>query len=271
MKLFVDHFDPKIFETKLKHLAHLDFSLFIETAPKSQEDISPINIISFQEPNEYFGLHDWVIQNKELFQIILTWDDKVLRNCKGQSIFQPFGHTWFKPEQYEKIHIKEFKVAHLCGKLLKSYGHQMRHEILARTSEFEVPINFYDTIGDRNNLEDARLGKETVFGNAQYGVCIENFSHRGYFTEKILDCFLMKTIPIYWGCSNIREFFNPAGIIPFQNIDDLINISNGLTLDHYEFYKEAVEDNYQRALKYIDYEQNVVDTITTIFKKNNLI
>lgn len=273
MKLFVDHLDPKVFESKLKHLSHLDFSLFVETPPKSQEDISPINIISMHEPNEYFGLHDWTIANKDLFQVILTWDDKVLHNCQGQSIFQPFGHTWFKPYQYKKEHIKEFKVSHLCGTLLKSYGHQMRHEILARASEFEVPLNFYDKIGDRNDIEDARLGKEQVFGGAQYGIAIENFSHRGYFTEKILDCFLMKTIPIYWGCSNIGDFFNDRGIIQFNNVDDLIHQINNLD-EH--FYNDkvdqlAVEENYQKALQYIDYEQNVVDTITTIFKKNNLI
>jgi hypothetical protein len=45
-----------------------------------------------------------------------------------------------------------------------------------------------------------------------FGVAIENVSHRGWFTEKILDCFLLKTIPIYWGCSNIEDYFNPKGI-----------------------------------------------------------
>ena len=70
MKLKVAHFNEKVFKDKLQHLSHLDFSLFIETLPQSQEELSPINIISFQEPNEYFGLHDWVIQNKDLFNII---------------------------------------------------------------------------------------------------------------------------------------------------------------------------------------------------------
>jgi hypothetical protein len=273
MKLFINHFDPKTFEAKLLHLSHLDFSLFVETGPKSQEDISPINIITMHEPNEYFGLHDWVIANKEIFQCIMTWDDKVLRNCQGNSIFLPFGHTWFKPEQYEISHKKDFKIAHLCGKLLKSYGHQMRHEILARAPEFDVPTYFHDVIGDRNNLEDARLGKEQVFGNAQYGIAIENFSHRGYFTEKILDCFLMKTVPIYWGCSNIGDYFNTNGIIQFENVDDLIHQVNLLDDVYFDSpsLQLAIEENYQKALKYIDYEQNIVDTITTIFKKNGLV
>jgi len=146
----------------------------------------------------------------------------------------------------------------------------MRHEILSRQNEFKCPINFYPTIGDRHNLDDARLGKETVFGNSQFGIAIENFSHRGYFSEKILDCFLLRTIPIYWGCSNIYDFFNTNGIVRVNNVDDMIYWSE--TLDgNYELQLEAVEENYQKALQYIDYEQNICNKVEEIFKLNNLI
>jgi hypothetical protein len=270
MKLKVAHFDKRIFESKLQHLSHLDFSLFIETPPQSQDELSSINIISLQEPNEYFGLHDWTIQNKDLFQIILTQSDKVLNNCDN-AIYQPFGHTWLKPEQYNKEHNKKFQLSHLCGKLLKTYGHSLRHETLARQNEFNIPLKFYETYGDRNNIEDARLGKEFIFGDSQFGVVIENTSHRGYFTEKILDCLLLKTIPLYWGCSNIGDYFDIDGIIPFNNVDDLIYISNNLTEEFYESKKEIINKNWKLALEYVHYEQNIVNTITNIFKHNNII
>lgn len=270
MKIKAAHFDKNVFEDKLKHLSHLDFSLFIDTPPQSQDELSPINIISFQEPNEYFGLHDWTIQNKDLFQIILTQSDKVLNNCDN-AVYQPFGHTWLQPNQYEKKHKKEFKIAHLQGKLLKTYGHSLRHEVTARKNEFNIPTKFYETYGDRNNIEDARLGKEFIFGGSQFGVVIENTSHRGYFTEKILDCLLLKTIPLYWGCSNIGDYFDIDGIIPFNNVDDLIYISNNLTEEFYESKKEIINKNWKLALNYVNYEQNIVNTITNIFKHNNII
>ena len=270
MKLKIAHFDEQIFKNKLQHLSHLDFSLFIETAPQSQDELSDINIISFQEPNEYFGLHDWVIQNKDLFNIILTQSDKVLNNCNN-AIYQPFGHTWLKPDQYNKEHEKKFQLSHLCGKLNKTYGHSLRHETLARQNEFSIPLNFYDVYGDRSNIEDARLGKEFIFGDSQFGVVIENTSHRGYFTEKILDCFLLKTIPIYWGCSNIGDYFDIDGIIPFNNVDDLVYMSNNLDEDYYSPRKEIINKNWKLALEYVDYQQNVVNTITNIFKHNKLI
>jgi len=270
MKLFINHFDKKTVESKMPHLKDIDFSLFVDDIPKSQDDLSPINILVLQEPNEYFGLHDWAIQNKDTFAAILTWDDKILNNCEN-AVFLPFGHTWFKPDQYEKEHKKEFKVAHLCGKLLKTYGQSLRHELLARKNEIKIPTKFFDVYGDRHNIESARIGKEEVFGDSMFGVAIENTSHRGYFTEKILDCFLLKIIPTYWGCSNIEDFFNKEGIIKFKNIDDLIYISNQLTEDYYISKKNIIEENYQKALQYVNYEQNIVNKIIEIFKHNNLI
>jgi len=270
MKIKTNFLESKIFEKKLSNLTDIDFSLFVEDIPTSQEELSSINIITLHEPNEYFGKHDWVIQNKHLFNVILTWNDKVLNNCEN-AIFLPFGHTWFKPDQYEKEHKKEFKISHLRGNLLKSYGHQIRWEILDRKDEIKVPTKFFDVYGDRHNIERARIDKEEVFGDAQFGVAIENFSHRGWFSEKILDCFLLKTIPIYWGCSNIGDFFNTDGIIRFGEADEFIYISNQLTDNYYNSKKDAIEENYQRALQYVNYEQNIIDKVTEIFKHNNLM
>ena len=270
MKLFINHLDKNTVESKLHELIHLDFSLFIDDIPKSNNDLSSINILVLQEPNEYFGLHDWAIQNKDLFSFILTWDDKILNTCEN-SIFLPFGHTWFKSDQYQKNHEKTFQVSHLCGKLLKTYGQSIRHEILNRKNEIQISTKFFDVYGDRYNIEDARLGKEFIFSDSMFGVAIENTSHNGYFTEKILDLFLLKTIPIYWGCSNIGKFFNSKGIIKFENADDFIYICNKLTPEYYYEHLDIIEENYNIALQYVNYEQNIVNKITEIFKLNNLI
>lgn len=270
MKLKVKHFDQSVFEEKLSHLSKVDFSLFVDDIPSHYSELSSINILVLQEPNEYFGLHDWAIQNKDNFTLILTWDDKVLNNCDN-AMFLPFGHTWFKKDQYEETKLKQFEIAHLRGNLNKTYGHGLRHELLSRKNEIIVPTKFYDVYGDRHNIEDARKGKEQVFGFSQYGVAIENTQHRGYFTEKILDCFLLKTIPIYWGCSNINEFFDSEGIITFTSVDDLIYKVNQLDENYYESKREAINKNWNTALNFVDYEQNIADTITKVFKLNDLI
>jgi hypothetical protein len=56
-----------------------------------------------------------------------------------------------------------------------------------------------------------------------------------------------------------------------NNIDDLIYKTNQLTKDYYKSKKEIIEKNWFLALKYVNYEQNIVNTITNIFKHNKLI
>ena len=207
MKLKIKHFDSKVFKSKMEHLKNINFTLFVDDIPQSQDDLTDLNVLVLQEPNEYFGLHDWAIKNQNLFSLILTWDDKV----------------------------------------------------------------FHHTYGDRNNIEDARIGKVDVFSPSQYGVAVENTQHRGYFTEKILDLFLLKTIPIYWGCSNIKDFFNPQGIIYITSIDEAIyKLNNILDADYYNKVLPAIEENHKKALQYVDYEQNIVDYITKIFTENGI-
>ena len=122
----------------------------------------------------------------------------------------------------------------------------------------------------RHNLTLCFNILSTVLANSQYGIAIENFSHRGFFTEKILDCFLLKTIPIYWGCSNIGDFFDIDGIITFDNVDDLIYKVNNLDEDFYESKKEIITKNWRLALDYVYYEKNIVDKVKEIFKYNNI-
>lgn len=270
MKIKANHFNVESFESKLTHLDHLDLSIFVDSPPSNQNDLSSINVLVLQEPNEYFGIHDWAIKNQNLFSLILTWDDKVLNNCSN-ALLMPFGHTWFTPDQYYKSHPKHFQVSHLCGKLNKTYGHSLRHELLARQSEIKTPTKFFDVYGERHDIEKARIGKEEVFGDSMFGIAIENTSHRGYFTEKILDCFLLKTIPIYWGCSNIENYFNLKGIIKVNNVDDMIYAINNLDESYYNSCKESIEQNWKTAQNFVNYEQNVINVITDTFKLNKII
>jgi len=76
---------------------------------------------------------------------------------------------------------------------------------------------------------------------------------------------------MYWGCSNIGDFFNEKGIIKFGEADEFIYITNQLTDNYYNAQKDIIEENYQLALQYVNYEQNIINKIIEIFKLNNLI
>ncbi|MCG1037804.1 glycosyltransferase family 10 domain-containing protein [Polaribacter sargassicola] len=55
--------------------------------------------------------------------------------------------------------------------------------------------------------------KWDVLKNFKYTLAIENSSHNNYWTEKIMDAFLSFTMPIYYGCPNVVEYFPKEAII----------------------------------------------------------
>ena len=60
----------------------------------------------------------------------------------------------------------------------------------------------------------------------------------------------MKTIPVYWGCSNIGDFFNLNGIVIFNTQEELISILNEIKSDKYKIDFKVLKENYELALKY---------------------
>jgi hypothetical protein len=54
MKLKIKHFDAKVFESKMQHLKDINFTLFVDDIPQSQDDLTDLNILVLQEPNDLF-------------------------------------------------------------------------------------------------------------------------------------------------------------------------------------------------------------------------
>jgi hypothetical protein len=278
MNIFSTFIKPEKFHNGLKDLSHVNFSLFYDVRPtEKQLSLSPLNVLIVSEPNEYFGNHDWAVANKDYFSLILSWSDKVLKHCENSS-FLVYGESWFDDTHIfeqgttnAKKREKEFSVSFLRGNKLQSIGHVIRHEIFSRQEEIKVPKQFWTHLGDLNDFSTMKDTKEESFGKYQFSICIENNSREGYFTEKITDCILCKTIPIYYGCSNIGQFYNTEGIIQFQNADQAIKFINNLTPEYYTSRLSVIEENYQRAFVYRDYIQTINKTLTNIFKENNII
>jgi len=95
-----------------------------------------------------------------------------------------------------------------------------------------------------------------------YSIAIENSSQEGYWTEKIADCFLAWTIPIYWGCPNIFEFFPE---------DSYYNINISRPEDIKEILKMPVKKKNVDALREARYlvlnKYNLWPVIANILKK----
>jgi hypothetical protein len=68
---------------------------------------------------------------------------------------------------------------------------------------------------------------------SKYAIAYENYESDYYWTEKIADCFLSYTIPLYFGCNKIEDFFPENSFIQIDPKDKHINL----------FLKEITESN----------------------------
>jgi hypothetical protein len=93
--------------------------------------------------------------------------------------------------------------------------------------------------------------KRELLDEYQFHITPQNASHDNWFDDKIIDALMAKTIPLYWGCPNIGEYFNMDGILHFKTYEELLSMLKKLTPNYYEEHFDAVQDNFERALKLV--------------------
>lgn len=86
----------------------------------------------------------------------------------------------------------------------------------------------------------------------RFSLAIENTSKDDYWTEKISDCFLSYTVPLYWGATNISEYFPKDSFIwlPVDKPDEAIDIiRETLAKDDWDKRLPALIEARTRVLK----------------------
>jgi hypothetical protein len=87
-----------------------------------------------------------------------------------------------------------------------------------------------------------------------YSLVVENFENAYYWSEKIADCFLAWTMPIYHGCSDISRYFPAEGLVRIDiedpvtvdRIRDVVSSDSWCrNLDAIAHARELVLDRYQ--------------------------
>ena len=96
-------------------------------------------------------------------------------------------------------------------------------------------------------------GKIEGLKDYKFSIAIENSYADNECSEKISDCFLTGTIPIYYGTPNIGDYFDMDGIFTFttnEELEDIIRdiIENGDKI--YDSRKKSIKNNYELAIKY---------------------
>jgi hypothetical protein len=94
-----------------------------------------------------------------------------------------------------------------------------------------------------------------------FSIVVENIKTDYYFTEKIIDCFRTGTIPIYWGCPSIGDFFDKNGIITFNTELELLEIIKNLKSEDYYDRIDSINKNYEIAKDFLLIENWIYDKL----------
>ena len=81
------------------------------------------------------------------------------------------------------------------------------------------------------------------------------------FTEKIIDCLVTGTVPIYWGCGNIGNYFDKRGFLEFNSVDEFKGMIEKLNLETYNNMLPFIKNNFELSLIYTNFWGRLVSVI----------
>lgn len=141
---------------------------------------------------------------------------------------------------------KSKNISIICSDATELTGQKKRYALVNKLiGHFKDKIDVYGR--GFNYIED----KFDALKDYKYSVAIENKSIPNYFSEKLIECFMTYTLPIYAGCTNIYEYFD-ADVIFELDLEDYkksINlIEKILDEDPYEKLREKLSINRQLYL-----------------------
>ena len=173
------------------------------------------------------------------FEKVLTYDKSLIDTGENYT-FYPHGGCWIAPED-QKIYKKTKNISIISSDKDVTEGHKLRHEIISKAKNIDVYGRIYNPVKYKKEaLQDYR-----------FSIVIENCKKDHYFTEKLIDCFVTGTIPIYWGCPSIGKFFDTDGMIIVENYEEILNFLGHAGKKLYNSKIKGLKNNFKTAKEYI--------------------
>ena len=174
------------------------------------------------------------------FKYALTYDAEFKKKLGDKGLTYAIGGCWLLPEQIGIWPKTEF-CSLIASEKTQTPGHRLRHEagrlygpLLKKFGRAYKPVQY----------------KHEALASFRFSLAVENSQVNDMFTEKVIDCFLTGTVPIYWGTENLKNYFNMDGVLQFSTLEELDWIMVNLHQDKYEAMRLAIQDNFERALQY---------------------
>lgn len=229
-----------------------------------------IKILLVNEPPEILPYTiEHALQQYDRYHFVLTYNKMLLDKLPNARFFIACN-SWIKDDYV--FPEKNFSVSTVVGFKSDTTGHLMRHALWNFRHRITAPKRFFTSSlgGPVPGDADFVLGdsKYPLF-DSQFHVAIENIKMPSLWSEKILDCFRTKTVPIYWGTPDIEDYFDIRGILMVRSVEDIIKTCNNLNQHTYENMLEYVENNYVISAKYLNIDTRLGDTLASILSELN--
>ena len=210
----------------------------------SVDDSADIKILHLAEPTEIYSYIYEDLNQLSKFDKIYTYNQNILNEIVNSELTE-FGSCWL---DFSDLNLNKLNhISFVTSTKNFTSGHELRHNI----------FNFFENVNTINDLEiyqhkspPFHIRRNDFFETSKFHVAVENAKEVNYFTEKLIDCFASKTIPVYYGCSNIGDFFNLDGMIIFNDYDEFLEKIGSVTPSMYDEMQSSIEDNYERCKKY---------------------
>jgi hypothetical protein len=190
--------------------------------------------------------YEFIRSAYQQFDLVFSYDESLCRLDK-RFRFYPYGTTWI-PENARRMYAKTKQLSIIASAKTAVPGHRLRHDVVSRLgNRMEVFGRAYRNVVD----------KTEALADYRYSVAIENSRLDTYFTEKIIDCFLTGTVPVYWGTKSIGKVFDTSGIITFASVEEIEATIGSLSADDYERRLPAIQRNFETAKKHLCLEDQL--------------
>ena len=254
-------------EFELKHDKQIE--LYVDQIPQNPVPEGTIRFLFLLEPPEIINLTPHALNafNAGAYNYLFTHNQELLDALPGKSFVMPLASTWIKDYEFPE---KRFEVSTLVGGKRMAEGHLLRQKLWFKEDRITAPKKFFlsgNFGGIENYNNNPVLGNDkTPLFDSQFHICIENTKRRNWFTEKLIDCLQTKTVPIYYGCPNIGDWFDTRGFIIVNDLNEIVDACNRLTSETYSQMLPYIEENYNRSMEYTSIGEMLKNKIESIIK-----
>ena len=216
-----------------------------------------IALLTECRPFDIQDRYGFIERNHNLFDRIVTYDDVLIELFPNKVCPSPEGGTWVWPQRLQRVYSK----TKLCSYFVSD-------KCVTEEQKFRVALlkYFYDNRGKYQDLglygrghnpfpenHDFEYdGKSLILKDYAFSIALENWIQDNYFSEKLMDCFMVGTVPIYMGARKVGEYFNLDGMILVESMDDVLKVLPTLSMEKYKQMLPAIQENFELAKNHYD-------------------